>query len=128
MTDPNQSSNRSGQLRRIRTGIYNSWEDLAWQIVRIAKLKQFYRKFDLITQKLTLTFEKNIGLSFQGNEIRGVLGFKCTPDSSHSGVVHIGYKKNVENGNRNAPIRHLANFPVDITCESQLIFCLHRHY
>ena len=36
--------------------------------------------------------------------------------------MHIGYKKNVENENANAPNRHLANFPVDITCGSQLIF------
>ena len=69
MTNPNESSNRSGQLRKMRTGIYNSWEDLVSEIVRIAKLKQFDRKFDMITQKLVLTFGENEGLSFQDDEI-----------------------------------------------------------
>ena len=97
MTDQNESSNRSGQLRKIQTGFYNSWEDLVSEIVRIAKLQKFDRKFDMITQKLTLTFGRNEGLSFQGNEIPSILGFKGTPDPSHSGFVHIGNKKNVEN-------------------------------
>ena len=122
MTDQNESCNRSGQLRKIRTGIYNSWEDLVSEIVRIAKLKQFDRNFDMITQKLVLRLGENAGLSFQDNEIPSFLGFKGNPDPLHSGFVHIGYTKNVENGNPNAPNRHLANFPVDITCGSQLIF------
>ena len=58
MTNPNESSNRSGQLRKIWTGIYNSWEDLISEIVRVAKLKQLDRKFDMITKKLVLTFGK----------------------------------------------------------------------
>ena len=122
MTDPNESSNRSGQLRKIRTGIYNSWEDLVSEIVRIARLKQFDRKFDKITQKLVLTFGENEGLSFQDNEIPSILGFKGTPDPAHSGFVHIGYKTNFENGAPNTPNRHFGIFPVDITCGSQLIF------
>ena len=64
MTDQIESSNRSGQLRKIRTGFYNSWEDLVSEIVRIAKLKRFDRKFDMITQKLTLAFGRNEGLPF----------------------------------------------------------------
>ena len=55
MTDQNESSIQSGQHRKIRTCIYNSWEDLVSEIVRIAKLKQFDLKFDMITRKLTLT-------------------------------------------------------------------------
>ena len=122
MSNPNESSNRSGQLRKIRTGIYNSWEDIVSDIVRIAKLKQFDRKFDMITQKLVLTFGKNEGLSFQDDEIPSILGFKGTPDPAHNGFVHIGYKTNFENGTPNAPNRHFGIFPVDITCGSQLIF------
>ena len=121
-TETDESRNQSGQNRKIRTGIYNSWENLVTEIVRIASLKQFDRRFDKVTQKLTLTFGKNEGLSFQDNEIPSILGFKGTPDPSHSGFVHIGYIKNVENGNPNAPNRHLANFPVDITCGPQPIF------
>ena len=119
MTDPNESSNRSRQLRKIRTGIYNSREDLVSDIVRIAK--QFDRKFDMITQKLVLTFGENEGLSFQDNEIPSILGFKWTPDPAHNGFVHIGYKTNLENGASNSPNRHFGIFPVDITCGSQLI-------
>ena len=100
MTNPNESSNRSGQLRKIWTGIYNSWEDLVSEIVRIAKLKQFDRKFDMITQKLLLTFGENEGLSFQDDEIPSILGFKGTPDPAHNGFVHIGYKTNFENENK----------------------------
>ena len=122
MTDPNESSNRSGQLRKIRTGIYNSWEDLVSEIVCIARLKQFDRKFDKITQKLVLTFGENEGLSFQDNEIPSILGFKGTPDPAHNGFVHIGYTKNLENGAPNSPNRHFGIFPVDITCGLQLIF------
>ena len=122
MTDPNESSNRSGQLRKIRTGIYNSWEDLVSEIVRIARLKQFDRKFDKITQKLVLTFGENEGLSFQDNEIPSILGFKGTPDPAHNGFVHIGYKRNFEKAAPNSPNRHFGIFPVDITCGSQLNF------
>ena len=121
-TNPNESINRSGQLRKIRTGIYNSWEDLVSEIVRIAKLKQFDRKFDMITQKLVLTFGENEGLSFQDDEIPSILGFKGTPDPAHSGFVHIGYKTNFEKGAPNTPNRHFGIFAVDITCGSQLIF------
>ena len=122
MTDPNESGNRSGQLRKIRTGIYNSWEDLVSEIVCIAKLKQFDRNFDKITQKLVLTFGENEGLSLQDNEIPSILGFKGTPNPAHNGFVHIGYKTNLENGAPNSPNRHFGIFPVDITCGSQLIF------
>ena len=122
MTDPNESSNRSGQLRKIRTGIYNSWEDPVSEIVRIARLKQFDRKFDKITQKLVLTFGENGGLSFQDNEIPSILGFKRTPDPAYIGFVHIGYKTRLENGAPNSPNRHFGIFPVDITCGSQLVF------
>ena len=122
MSNPNESSNRSGQLRKIRTGFYNSWEDLVSEIVRIAKLKQFDRKFDMIMQKLVLIFGENEGLSFQDDEIPRILGFKGTPDPAHNGFVHIGYKTNFENGTSNTPNRHFGIFPVDITCGSQLIF------
>ena len=122
MTDPNESSNRSGQLRKLRTGIYNSWEDLVSEIVRIAKLKQFDRKFDMITQKLVLTFGENEGLSFQDNETPSILDFKGTPDPAHNGFVHIGYKTNLESGAPNSPNRHFGIFSVDITCGSQIIF------
>ena len=121
-TETDESRNQSGQNRKIRTGIYSNWENLVTEIVRLANLKQFDRRFDKFKQKLTLTIGKNEGLSFQDNEIPSILGSKGTPDPSHSGFVHIGYKKNVENGNPNAPNRHLANFPVDITCGSKLIF------
>ena len=50
-----------------------------------------------------------------------ILGFKETRDPSHSGFMHVGYTKNVENGNPNALNRHLACFPVDVTYGSQLI-------
>ena len=116
------SINRSGQLRKMRAGIYNSWDDLVSEIVRIAKLKQFDRRFDIVTQKLTLTFGKNERLSFQVNEIRSILGFKETTDPSHAGFVNIGYKTNIEKGTPNTPNRHFGSFPVDITCGSQLIF------
>ena len=121
-TNPNESINRSGQLRKIQTGIYNSWEDLVSEIVRIARLKQFDRKFDKITQKLVLTFGENEGLSFQDDEIPSILGFKGTSDPAHNGFVHIGYKTNLENGAPNSPNRHFGIFPVDIACGSQLIF------
>ena len=108
--------------RIIRTGLYNSWEDLVSEIVCIAKLKQFDRRFDKVTQKLTLTFDKNEGLSFQDNEFPSILSFKETPDPSHAGSVHIGYKTNIENGTPSTPNRHFGIFPVDVICGSQLIF------
>ena len=49
----------TGQLRKVRTGIYNSWEYLVSEIVCIAKLEQFDRKFDMITQKLVLGYTQN---------------------------------------------------------------------
>ena len=84
--------------QKIPTGNYNSLEDLVSEIVRIAKLKQFDRKFDMITQQLVLTFGEKEGLSFQDDEIPSILGFKGTPDLAHNGFVHIGYKTNFENG------------------------------
>ena len=45
------SHNRTGQLRRIRKGIYNRSEELLEEIFRIAQLKQFDYDFDTVTQK-----------------------------------------------------------------------------
>ena len=123
-TNPNESSNRSRQLGKTRTGIHNSWEDLVSEIVRIAKQKQFDRKFDMIMQKLVLTFGENEGLLFQDEEIPSILGFKGTSDPAHNGFVHIGYQTNFENGTPNTPNRNFGIFPVDITCGSQLIFVI----
>ena len=118
--DLDESINRSGQLRKIGTGNYNSWEDLVSEIVCIAKIKQFDRRIDKVTQKLTLTFGKNDGLSFQDNEIP--FGLKETPDPSPDEFMHIGYKTNKKNGTPNTPNRHFGIFPVDVTCGSQLVF------
>ena len=85
-TETDESRNQSGQNRKIRTGIYCSWENLVTEIVRSASLKQFDRRFDKVRQKLTLTFGKSEGLSFQDNEIPSIRGFKGTPDPSQSGL------------------------------------------
>ena len=59
-------------------------------------------------------------MSFRNNAIPIILGFKGTPEPSHTGFEHIGYKTNMEN--LNAPNRRLGNLPVDIACGSELIF------
>ena len=113
------SNNRTGQLRRIRKGIYNSSEELLEEIFRIAQLKQFDYDFDTVTQKLVLKFGPNEGLSFENEEVPSILGFKGTRDISNHGFIHIGYKSESVG---NSLIRHVGDFPVDITCGSQLIF------
>ena len=50
------SHNRSGHLRKIRKGIYNSLDQLMDELRRIAHLKQFDFTFVKITQKLVLQF------------------------------------------------------------------------
>ena len=112
------SHNRTGQLRRIRS-IYNSSEELLEEIFRIAQLKQFDYDFDTVTQKLVLKFGPNEGLSFEDEEVPSILGFKGIRDISNHGFLHIGYKS--ENAG-NSLNRHVGDFPVDITCGSQLIF------
>ena len=81
------SHTRTGQLRRIRKGIYNSSEELLEEIFRIAQLKLF----DYVTQKLVLKFGPNEGLSFEDEEVPSILGFKGVGDISNHGFIHIGY-------------------------------------
>ena len=82
-------------------------------------MKQFDYDFDTVTQKLVLKFGPNEGLSFEDEEVPSILCFKGTKDTSHHGFIHIGYKS--ENAG-NALNRHVGDFPVGITCGSQLIF------
>ena len=113
------SHNRTGQLRRIRKGIYNSSEVLLEEIFRIAQLKQFDYDFDTVTQKLVLKFGPNERLSFEDEELTSILGFEGIGDISNHGFIHIGYKSE----NAGNPLnRHVGDFPVNITCGSQLIF------
>ena len=110
------SHNRSGHLRKIRKAVYNSLDQLMDELRRIVHLKQFDFTFDKITQKLVLQFGANEGLSFENEEVPSILGFKGIKDDSHDGYIQIGYKSH-KNLNR-----HQSDFPVDITCGSQLIF------
>ena len=109
----------TGQLRRIRQGIYNSSEELLEEMLRIAQLKQFEYDYDTVTQKLALKFGSNENLSFEDKEIPSILGFKGTKFNSHHGFIHIGYKSKSAGNSSN---RDVGDFPVYITCESQLIF------
>ena len=61
-------------------------------IFRVAQLTQFDYKSDFVTGKLILTFRKNEGISFQGEEIPRILGFQAKPDPTQEGFYHIGYK------------------------------------
>ena len=82
-------------------------------------MKNFDYDFDTVTQKLVLKFGPNEGLSFEDEEVPSILGFKGMRDISNPGFIHIGYKS--EKGG-NTLNRHVGDFPVDITCGSQLIF------
>ena len=113
------SHTRTGQLRRIRKALYNSSEELMGEIFRIAQLKQFDYDFDTVTQKLVLKFGPNEGLSFEDEEVPSLLGFKGTKDTSHHDFIHIGYKSEKAGDPLN---QHAGDFPVDITCGSQLKF------
>ena len=113
------SHTRTGQLRRIRKGIYNSSEEILEEIFRIAQLKQFYYDFETVTQELILKFGPNEGLSFEDEEVPSILGFEGTKDTSRHGFIPIVCKS--ENAG-NSLTRHFGDFPVDITCGSQLIF------
>ena len=86
------SHHQTGQLGKIRKGIYKSWEDLVQEIIRVAHLTQFDYKYDLVIGKLIFTFGKNEGLSFQREENPSILGFKAKPDPTSKGFFHIGYK------------------------------------
>ena len=89
------------------------------EIFRIAQLKQFDYDFDTVTQNLVLKFGFNEGLSFEDEEVSRILGFKGTQDISHHGFIHIGYKSANAGNSSN---RRVGDFPVYITCGSQLIF------
>ena len=82
-------------------------------------MKQFDYDFDTVTQKLVLKFGPNEHLSFEDEEVPCILGFKGIRDNSNHGFVHIGYKSENAGSSLN---RHVREFPVDITCGSQLIF------
>ena len=69
-----------------------------------------------ITHKLVLQFGANEGFSFENEEVPSKLGFKGIKDNSHDGYIHIGYKSHKTLN------RHQSDFPVYITCGSQLIF------
>ena len=110
------SNNRSGHLRKIRKGIYSSLDQLMDELRRIAQFKQFDFTFDKITHKMVLQFGANDCFSFENEEVPSILGFKGIKDNSHDGYIHIGYKSHKTLN------RHQSDFPVDITCGSQLIF------
>ena len=86
------------------------------ELRRIAQFKQVDFTFDKITHKLVLQFGANEGFSFENEEVPSILGFKGIKDNSHDGYIHIGYKSHKTLN------RHQSDFPVDITCGSQLIF------
>ena len=82
-------------------------------------MKNFDYDFDTVTQKLVLKFGPNEGLSFEDEEVPSIRGFKGIRDISNHGFIHIGYKSEKAGNSLN---RHVGEFPVDITCGSQLIF------
>ena len=82
-------------------------------------MKQCDYDFDTVTQKLVLKFGPNEGLSFEDEEVPSILGFKGITDISNHGFIHIGYKSENAGNSLNG---HVGDFPVDITCGSQLIF------
>ena len=82
-------------------------------------MKNFDYDFDTVTQKLVLKFRPKEGLSFEDEEVPNILGFKGIRNISNHGFIHIGYKSEKAGKTLN---RHVGEFPVDITCGSQLIF------
>ena len=82
-------------------------------------MKNFDYDFDTVTQKLVLNFGLNEGLSFEDEEVPSILGFKGIRDTSNPGFIYSGYKSEKAVNTFN---RHVGDFPVDITCGSQLIF------
>ena len=83
------------------------------ELRRIAQFKQFDFTFDKITHKLVLRFGANEHFSFENEDVPSNLGFNGIKDNSHDGYIHIGHK---------TLNRHQSDFPVDLTCGSQLIF------
>ena len=110
------SNNCSEPLRKIRKVIYSSLDQLMDELRRIAQFKQFDFTFDKNTHKMVLQFGANEGLSFENEDVPRILGFKGIKDNSHDGYIHIGYKSHKTLN------RHQSDFPVDLTCGSQLIF------
>ena len=82
-------------------------------------MKNFDYDFDTVTQNLVLKFGPNEDLSFEDEEVPSILVFKGIRDISNRGFIHIGYKSEKAGISLN---RHVGEFPVDITCGSQLIF------
>ena len=110
------SVNRSGHLRKIRKSIYSSFDKLVDEFRRIAQFKQFDFTFDKITHKLVLQFGTNEGFPFENKDVPSILGFMGIKDNSLDGYIHIAYKSH------KTQYRHQSDFPVDLTCGSQLIF------
>ena len=110
------SNNRSEHLRKIRQGVYSSLDQPMDELRRLAQLKEFDFAFDKITHKLVLQFGANECFSFEKEKFPSILGFKGIKDNSHDGYIHVGYKSHKTFN------RHQSDFPVDITCGSQLIF------
>ena len=82
-------------------------------------MKHFDYDFDTVTQKLVLKFGPNEGLSFEDEEVPSILGFKGIRDISNHVFIHFGYKSENKGNSLN---RHVGDFPVDITCGSQILF------
>ena len=99
--------------------VYTTVQKSFWKKFFESFLKQFDYDFDTVTQKLVLKFGPNEGLSFEDEEVPSILGFKGIRDISNHGFIHIGYKSEKAG---NSLSRHVGDFPVDITCGSQLIF------
>ena len=82
-------------------------------------MKQFDYDFDTVTKNLVLKFGPNEDLSFEDEEVPSILGFRGIKDISNHVFIHVGYKSGNAGNSLN---RHVGDFPVDITCGSQLMF------
>ena len=113
---------RDDHARRISAGVYKNAVDILDEIKVNTKLETFDCVLDPITNKITITFGTDEGISFEDEQIPSLLGFDGAIDR-FGNFRHIGYKtKTVLFLQENVINAHTAEHPSDIACGTQLMF------
>lgn len=111
-----------GTIAKMKSGFYEQPVEIIAEISRVVSLEKFEVQIDKVTGFAVMEFGRGEGISFEDPQVVSIFGFKPWFDSKHQ-MYHIGYrsdpKKYLLDGLSN---KHFGEYPVDVTCGSQLIF------
>ena len=112
----------SGQKLAFMPGAFDSVAQLLATVKRTAGLHHFSFRELKSSGRYEISFGKHEGISFPGEEIPSIIGFKGIPDGNG---IHIGYKMN-PTANRlmksDDTRAYYAEFPADLCAANSFLF------